>query len=375
MAIKTISIFRGYYTSLQGYWNWDNTKGFVFVSRPRPNPESHPPLYTTSTRHYAPYLRVPSNSPSSPDTGETQITGCSRDVPTAELPNDTNNPDDESEDSSLDSSLCSIEFDPPERLSNVQESYGLGISGLSKKDGSGPFTGLGILSVHSSWQDTPTTSSELDAGKETATDEAISWTISDTMLQETLLTFGEDSFHGRSLEPIPEHESWHDTESLATLDAGCTSSAVLAQARVQGVFETTTFPSLASDHAETRSSPKPRIALTRDLTLPTISSDLKRVSSSCNMYAFPRGSRSRSCLYLPEFMTLGSVQYLDFRKRRCLSDPSPVRNVYIAASDSQESAYIRPRVVSATEKGVKGQCDRLRAARMSNGRELQPRWR
>ena len=101
-------------------------------------------------------------------------------------------------------------------------SYGLGISGLTRKDGSGSFEGLGIVSIKSSaWRhdddeleilqqfrdgtiDPSSSSTTTYDGSENFDDPSSSSLlvgitgdtgISDVFLQETLLTFTQDPFH------------------------------------------------------------------------------------------------------------------------------------------------------------------------------------
>ena len=106
---------------------------------------------------------------------------------------------------------------------------GLGISGLSKKDGSA-FTGLGVVSSRfSPWR--PSDQEETRAAGSSLTDFQVpqeesyscdlidpspssdSDSLSNTFLQETLLTF-TDPCHGHTLASIPECDSYFEINDL-----------------------------------------------------------------------------------------------------------------------------------------------------------------
>lgn len=202
-------------------------------------------------------------------------------------------------DSSLDASMLSTPVRP---FSSpvVDIIRGLGILGISNKDGHGIFDGLGIVSVRSSpWRHGDKIEErQQDSFQDghitplsTHNDEtsfAADWNISQTLLQETLFTFTEDPFHGHSLTVIPECDSFYEIEGLHL-----PSSIPMAYRKHDlehhdlGVRATTPTPDLLSESNFERIR-KP-VTLSRDVAAPTISSALKR-STSLHCYKSPRAS-------------------------------------------------------------------------------------
>ncbi|KAF9445501.1 hypothetical protein P691DRAFT_264735 [Macrolepiota fuliginosa MF-IS2] len=321
MAIRTIAFIQGHYTALQGHWNWDESTGFHFI------PLSRPPLSAQhSTLLDVPYILVPFNSPCR------NYPGGLEDNPAAESTDA--DAEDDTEPSSLDSSLCSIDFEPPSRLASIQEHCGLGIIGLSKKDGSGPFTGFGIVSIHSPWRNTDT--SLLDTGCDI--EEALSsWNVSDTMLQETLLTFNEDSMD-QTLGSIPECDSWYSEPSAVGLELELAPTAEPTTCATATAHSSVFLP--PQRPPATRASSAPHFAR------PTISSQLKSVPITKSNIAFPSRRHSSSCLVASD--PLRSFKH----QRRSISDPSPFGTIASARRASNRGAYIRSRTCSAGEAAI-----------------------
>lgn len=195
-------------------------------------------------------------------------------------------------DRSLDASILST----PARLSSspaVDIVRGLGIIGISNKDGHGIFDGLGVISVRSSpwrhcnngeqsqqdsFQEGHSASSIPNDDNCLAT-ETSDWNLSTTFLQETLFTFTEDPFHGHSLAVIPECESWYELEDIHR-----PSSSVTMMCRKHDLEP---MPNLPSEFNNGQS--KRPMMLTRNVSASTISSELKR-STSLHCYKSPRAS-------------------------------------------------------------------------------------
>jgi len=97
--------------------------------------------------------------------------------------------------------------------------------------------------------------------------------LSETFLHEALMTFTHDPLHEHSLSTIPECRSWYE------LDLEGDDLSLLASAETE---------SLSSDGATTPTSPGPLTRTKRHFSSSTISSELKRTSTS-----FRSGSTSR----------------------------------------------------------------------------------
>ena len=168
---------------------------------------------------------------------------------------------------------------------------GLGISGLSKKDGSA-FTGLGVVSSRfSPWRPSDQDETRAAGGSLTAlqvphgesystrcdlTDpisSSDSDSLSNTFLQETLLTFTDDPFHGHTLASIPECDSYFEINDLPP------SRPSVSLWRTPTV---TPSPSCGRSSTGTleRARRKSVVGLSRNWSSPTISSELKRSGSA-----------------------------------------------------------------------------------------------
>ncbi|KIK05411.1 hypothetical protein K443DRAFT_675190 [Laccaria amethystina LaAM-08-1] len=165
---------------------------------------------------------------------------------------------------------------------------GLGISGLSKKDGSA-FTGLGVVSSRfSPWRpcDQEETRGSLTAFQVPHEESyslrcdltdpipsSYSDNLSSTFLQETFLTFTEDPFHGHTLASIPECDSYFEINDLPPFRPSVS------------LWRTPTVtPSPRSGSADCSSTERARrksvVGLSRNWSSPTISSELKRSGSA-----------------------------------------------------------------------------------------------
>ncbi|KAF5363713.1 hypothetical protein D9756_001128 [Leucocoprinus leucothites] len=165
MAIRTIAIIHGHYIALQGYWLWEELLRFTFIdlSTRTWQPDTSTPDPTLSAvllrHHHIPTPALLSTDRYIADICMGEMAFVDQAIAgagTAEAVT-LDDTEDDQELSSLESSLCSMDFDPPLRISSSQDVCGLGISGLLSKDGSGPFTGLGAISVRPfAWRHTPT---------------------------------------------------------------------------------------------------------------------------------------------------------------------------------------------------------------------------
>jgi len=143
---------------------------------------------------------------------------------------------------------------------------GLGITGLSNKDG-GAFDGLGAVSVRSSaWRSSPSHFADIDEEEEgeEEEEEEESMTLSSTFMDEALFTLSADPFHTHVLTSISECPSEYETDS----EAGAQRNSVA------DMFSTD--PGTSNPRA-TPSTTQAQRKLTRDPSAATISSDLKRL--------------------------------------------------------------------------------------------------
>ncbi|EDR01487.1 uncharacterized protein LACBIDRAFT_310898 [Laccaria bicolor S238N-H82] len=213
------------------------------------------------------------------------------------LVSDTSEDTDPDTSLALDSSFFSSTPITPARVCISASSptpLGLGISGLSKKDGSA-FTGLGVVSSRfSPWRPSDQEETRSAGGPLTAfqvpheetysprcdlTDpipSSDSDSLSNTFLQETLLTFTDDPFHGYTLASIPECDSYFEINDLPPSRPSVS---------LWGTPTVTPSPSSGSgDRSSTgtleRARRKSAVGLSRNWSAPTISSELKRSGSA-----------------------------------------------------------------------------------------------
>ncbi|KAH9483282.1 hypothetical protein JR316_0005388 [Psilocybe cubensis] len=193
----------------------------------------------------------------------------------------------------------------PQVYSKPSQNAGLGIIGITRKNDDAPFDGLGIVGINSPSRksslksDAASNACELYgkfAGHSIIADES-SGSLSDTFLQEVLLTFMEDPFHSRSGSPIPDCKSWYDLESTAALQ----------KQPVDFLSEhPATHPSARyhrSCHRTLTNQPK----LTKHFSSATISSELKRIDKGKASVAHIPPSRTRST----SWPTTGKIGYRD----------------------------------------------------------------
>lgn len=157
MAIRTISVFQSNYLSPEGcdMLNVD-ISGFSpldFFTR-SDHSISAPTISTPPDFISTPTLISPDSHMSG--VYSDGITGADVESVNADM-TAFDSMEDDQQHSFLDSPLSSMKIDPPVRIESSRHQHGLGISGLRSKDGNGPFTGLGLFSVHPSpWRNTPT---------------------------------------------------------------------------------------------------------------------------------------------------------------------------------------------------------------------------
>lgn len=165
---------------------------------------------------------------------------------------------------------------------------GLGISGVRKHDGSGPFDGLGSVYIHS--------------GLSRITNEAGAYPIPfqlsesltqdprdkgdaeilDTFLQEAAMTFIQDPFHIHSLAAIPECPSWPELDNDEREMGDSVSSGIRDEIEISHA--------LPESKVSTSGSEAPLGRMRKHFSASTISSDLKRTSASARRI----GTRTRS---------------------------------------------------------------------------------
>ncbi|CAA7268690.1 unnamed protein product [Cyclocybe aegerita] len=174
---------------------------------------------------------------------------------------------------SLDHNLSSAPVTPQE--ATFPSGVGLGIMGLSRKDGITSFDGLGRLYLPRQWK-RPTTEdlhplscafSPCDRHGDLSLHSHGSTELSDIMLQETLLTFTDDPFHEHTLSSIPECRSWYELDQNGATEE---ETAPMSADKV-------VLPPPVS--LQRRHSDKPR-RITPHFSSSTISSELKRSTSS-----------------------------------------------------------------------------------------------
>ena len=216
MAIRTISIFQGHYLALQGGGMWDELSGFSLLevlTRSHRSDHSISDPTTVSPRQ----AHVPPSALIFPDR---RMSGICLDGMTI-----FDEEEDDQHSSSLDGLLPPMEIDPPLRIEPSHDLHGLGISGLWSKDGSAPFTGLGLISVRPSpWRYTPTSANLQSNNGDRSTpsnphDSSPRYEVYDTNVNvvqaqtQKLESFVEpdpgssDAFHAKT-ETVPLQQSW-----------------------------------------------------------------------------------------------------------------------------------------------------------------------
>lgn len=229
-----------------------------------------------------------------------------------------NSVDDEYNDSGsldtlLSSASCSTVTGTLQSSKLLPHSYGLGISGLMRKDGSGSFDGLGIVSIKSSaWRHDDLSQSEIlqfrdgieqldsiqDYNRQSPSSSTYEGSldsddfdssllvgsgdtgISDVFLQQTLLTFTQDPFHQlcSSIPDCDDNSSWSelglglgDDESASTTSI----SELLPNDHNTHSTKDDSRPRVMSNYSRRR-VPK----LSTHFSSATISSELKRSSTT-----------------------------------------------------------------------------------------------
>lgn len=178
---------------------------------------------------------------------------------------------------------------------------GLGITGMSKQDGS-PFDGLGLVNLRR-WSrasrlsrmkmdlfDDPIPSRRflLEDAHITGFEDGLpllpssDLELSETFLHEALMSFTHDPLHEHSLSTIPECRSWYE------LDLEGDDLSQLTSAETE---------SLASNVAATPTSPASLARTKRHFSSSTISSELKRMPTSFGNVGFGATSRMRSATW------------------------------------------------------------------------------
>jgi hypothetical protein len=252
---------------------------------------------------------------------------------TVSFDNDNSVDDDYNDSGSLDTLLssasCSTVTGTLQSSKLSPCSYGLGISGLLNKDGSGPFDGLGIVSVKSSaWRHDELPQSEVldgidqsDSIQEFYRESPSSSTydgsldsedfdssllagtgdtgISDVFLQQTLLTFTQDPFH-QLCTPIPDCDS---NRSWSELGLGLGDGSASTTTSMSELFANDNTHSAKSEFRPSMLKYRRRPKLSTNFSSATISSDLKRSPTT----VMPKKNwRQRSCS-LPSSTMAGAV--------------------------------------------------------------------
>ena len=213
-------------------------------------------------------------------------------------------------DTLLSSASCSTITGTLQSSKSLPRSYGLGISGLTRKDGSGSFDGLGIVSIKSSaWRhdDHPqseilqfgdgidqsdsiqefnrrrTSSSTYDGSLSSEDFDPSSLLvgtgdngISDVFLRQTLLTFTQDPFHQlcNSIPDCDNNNSWSEL-GLGLGDESASTTTSMSELSVNDNTHSTKDDSRPSMMLNYRHRQK----LNTNFSSATISSELKRSST------------------------------------------------------------------------------------------------
>ena len=277
----------------------------------------------------------PHYPPSDSDDDDTMILAAQNSFSHVSLVSD-NSVDDEFNDSGsldtlLSSASCSTVTGTLQSSKLLPRIYGLGISGLTRKDGSGPFDGLGIVSIKSSaWRhddDLPQSEILLQFGDGIDQSDSIqgfnrrrpsnsiydgsldsedfdhpsllvvgtgsdTGMISDVFLQQTLLTFTQDPFHQLCDFSIPDCDN--NNSSWSELGLGLGDESASSSSSTTTTTTTASMSELSADdndnnnnnthsakddsrplHYRRRRVPK----LNTNFSSATISSELKRSST------------------------------------------------------------------------------------------------
>ncbi len=197
---------------------------------------------------------------------------------------------------STDSLLLAASREPEH--TNLPKGIGLGITGLTKNDGSGPFDGLGLVSIRrwtaasrlNHMKISPNVESFLPYSRSTSStfslspDQAGELELSNTFLQEALFTFTQDPLHEHSLATIPECRSWYEMDG----DGISSSASIILEEESEDCQS-----DLQSNRAPKSEARAPLTTTRRHFSCSTISSELKRMSPSAKFII----SRTRSATW------------------------------------------------------------------------------
>lgn len=196
---------------------------------------------------------------------------------------------------STDSSLLAIPRAP--ELTNLQKGIGLGITGLTKNDMSGPFDGLGLVAINrwsaiSRLDQTEIVSDMqplLPYSRSTSSDFFVSFDqageLTNTFFQEALFTFTQDPLHDHSLATIPECRSWYERDE----DWISPSASLILEEGGSVGYQS----ELQSNRASNSEAKTPLKTTRRHFSSSTISSELKRMTTSARFGV----SRTRSATW------------------------------------------------------------------------------
>lgn len=182
-----------------------------------------------------------------------------------------------------DDDLFYAPLEAPRRTSaaGAARGIGLGIAGLARKDGSGPFDGLGLLALRpSAWR---THAAEADSGVYHDFDDA-DGTLSGTFRAEALRTFNDDPCHAHTLGAIPECDEWYAAQ-------GCAADAESEPRRGERASADEAVAAACYEHRHGRRSQR-GTRLSRGFSAETISSAMKRSASEWAGGAYAEGERS-----------------------------------------------------------------------------------
>jgi hypothetical protein len=234
---------------------------------------------------------------------------------------------------------------------------GLGLSGLSRKDGSeGSFDGLGLVGVRGSgrvWRRDVESIEEVDEEEEEQWEVDSNQSLSQAFLREAVYTWLEDPFHSHTLDSIPEGDGEGDLEGelrsesivesplnmLLDLDedpqpeVGDDVVVRAALDDVPAVLDKDVSPVDTLVEPESRStqqSPRRKVTLTRNLSTATISSGLKRFTSCSGPSTSPFTSPSQAPSSLELNLSLSPSR---LSSRRSSSSPSLIRNLPTSSSN------------------------------------------
>jgi hypothetical protein len=343
MAIRTITIIHEYFIALQGYWRWNELSGFHLISLRIPRLDTifnDPPAFTPPPHH-------PTLTPGSPSGMYTGEMGSVDDLEPATSESSLGVPEDDL-DSSVDSSLSSVEIDPPLRLHSRQHNCGLGISGLLAKDGSGPFTGLGVVSVRSFlWRHTSTTTDSQRAAEE----ETMLWMMVNTTLQSGFNHNTDITPHTPELNLISK-KSENGPESLEALQ-------LVAK-------PLPTCPPVTPTKISLPHTISPLLSKT-NFAAPTISSELKKITKTSSTTSSPPRNRCHR-IYGSQALVLANPSRFHGHQTQKIHDV-PTRRSFLAP---KTTAYMRPRAPSVGPVNVSKS---VRLGSPELAAQTIPRWR